>query len=136
MTPSTGLTPCASAAGAPLAPLTSAYESTAVMNAWPTSGPSTTSRMTHAREVASSRDSLLNRVRNTTSLGEREKDVFDVAVRTIGSRTQLVERPLTHDSSVAQQDQAITNPRRIMQLVDRQEERPPPRGDATKEWTD
>jgi hypothetical protein len=55
--PSSGLSPCESAAGPPPAPLASPHRLTAVANAWPTSGPTLNAKTRSAREATSSRHS-------------------------------------------------------------------------------
>src|SRR5947209_16577578 len=132
MIPSSGLNPCASAAGPPPLPLTSAYDCTAWRKACPTSGPSTTSNTIHARELASSRRSLSNSSRHAPTSRERKKDLLDVGVGTIGARAELVERAFADDASVAQQHESVANPGGIVQLVDREQQRSPARRDLTE----
>src|SRR5690348_12525327 len=82
-----------------------------------------TSKTIHARELASSRRSLPNRRRQTAASGERKKDLFDVSLGQPSAFAQLVECPLAHDASVAQQHQAVAHPRCVVQLVDRKQQR-------------
>src|SRR4051812_4581916 len=119
--PSSGLRPWASAAGPPDTPLASAYESTAVTKACPTSGPRRTRSTSHAHDAASSRRSLSRRRRQGASLGEGKEYLIDVRARSTGARAQLVERSLADDTSITEEHQPIADARRVVQLMNGEE---------------
>src|ERR1044072_2118626 len=102
--PSSGERPCGNA---PL--LTSAYVSTAWMNACPTSGPTAIIVSQKAREANNSPRSLRRRAL------KRKEDLFQIA--------ELRRRSGGDDFSVVEQQQAIADARRVLQLVDREDER-------------
>src|SRR3954466_9191796 len=133
--PSSGLSPWANAAGPPEAPLASAYESTAVMKACPTSGPRRTRSTSHAQDAASSRRSLSSRRRQGASLGEGKEDLLDVRAGPAGACPQLVERSLADDASVAEEDEAIADARRVVQLMNGEEQRASGRRHPAQERT-
>src|SRR3982751_1227506 len=133
--PSSGLRPWASAAGPPEAPLASAYESTAVMKACPTSGPRRTRSTSHAHDAASSRRSLSRRRRQGASLGEGKEDLLDVRAGSAGACAQLIERSLADDASIAEEHQPIADARRVLQLMDGEEQRASRRRHPAQERT-
>src|SRR3954468_13710825 len=102
--PSSGERPCGSA---PL--LTSAYVATAWMNACPTSGPTASIVSQNAREAKSSPRSLRSRTLKC------KEDLFEIA--------ELRRRSGRNDFPVVQQQQSIADARRILQLMDREDER-------------
>jgi len=118
--PSSGLKPCDSADGPPPIPLASAYRFTDVMNACPTSAPTTSSNNQYDREAASSRSSFSSSQRDVR-LRERKEHLLEP--RGIVAEVRLVakigERSLTDDAAAAQQHEAIAHARRVAQLVNR-----------------
>src|SRR3954469_17674248 len=123
------------------------------MKVTPTSGPIATSNTHHARDAISSRYSFATSQRKektaegaenaetndrsalfafspvfSGSLCERKEHLFEVARRARtargGERSELVERAFAADPSAAQQHEAIAHPRRVVDLMNRQEHRP------------
>ena len=119
-TPSSGFIPCASAAPPPATPLISAKVCTDVMNSWPTIAPTSTSRSTIAGDSASSLSSLRRSNRARATLREGKEHLFDTAARHAGLFSQLGQRALADRDSVGQQHEAVTEPRRIGELVNRE----------------
>src|SRR5579864_5452975 len=97
------------------------------MNDTPTRGPMA-SNMTHqAREATSSRHSLSSNQTNG-DLGEGKKHLFEIRRREAarsGSAGQLVPGAFTADAAAAQEHEPIADARRIVDLMDREEQRPP-----------
>src|SRR3954466_10976093 len=108
------------------------------MNVTPTSGPIATSNTHHARDATSSRYSFASSHKKegtaffaVPSLGERKEHLFQIvrgAAACGGERPELVERAFAADAAAAQQHEAIAHPRRVVDLVNRQEHGPPRRG--------
>src|SRR5882724_215704 len=112
--PSSGDSPCASAAAPPPIPLASAYAFTAEMKLCPVSRPTMTSKSQNARLAASSAISF------RTSSRERKEDLLEP--HRSRPRGQLVKRPLGDRASVVEQKKAIARPRRIAELMDGEHE--------------
>src|SRR5256885_109034 len=67
---------------------------------------------------------------------EGKKDLFDVGTGKRGARSQLVERSLSDDGAVAEQHEAFADTRRVVKLVDRQQQRPSGGGNASQQRAD
>src|SRR5947207_14396634 len=90
------------------------------MNACPTSNPVTTSNSQYARDAASSRNSFSTSHRHSR---ERKKHLLEPTIGHTGTLAQFVDRAVADDAAVAEQHQTVADPRGVVQLVDRQEER-------------
>src|SRR5262245_14450267 len=93
------------------------------------SGHESSSGAHRARPLTISRNSFANKGetgarRSGEVSGESKKDLLQVRARTIGSATQLFERTDTADSTVRQQGETITHLFGIVELMDRQQQRP------------
>src|SRR5215212_9381794 len=102
------------------------------MNETPTSGPMTASITHHERDDSSSRQSFSSSQRKG-GLGKRKEQIFQVRGVRRGSRRrhslpELLDRPFAADAAGAQQDEPIADPRRVADLVDREEQRAARRG--------
>src|SRR3954447_14025844 len=123
------------------------------MKVTPTSGPIATSNTHHARDATSSRYSFatshdkeetaegaeladknvfspISAFSAVPSLCERKEHLFQIlrgAAAGGGERSELVERAFAADAAAAQQHEAIAHPRRVVDLVNRQEHGPPRR---------
>src|SRR5258707_11274959 len=122
------------------------------MKVTPTSGPIASSSTHHARDAISSRYSFTTSQRKEektaedakaaettafsafsalsgvfSSLREGKEHLFEIARRCAarcGLRRELLERAFAADRSAADQDEAIAHPRRVLDLMDREEHRP------------
>src|SRR5436305_223313 len=121
--PSSGESPCASAAGPPPIPLASAYAFIAVMKLCPVSNPTISSNSQNARLAASSAISLRTRSR------KRKKNLLECA----HSRGQLAERSLGHRLAVIEQQKSIACARGVAELVNGEDERAAVRGIAAQD---
>src|SRR5262249_43958915 len=113
--------------------LTSAYVSTAVMNAWPTSGPTATATRSAAREVASSRKSFRASQSSRFTLGERKEDVLEVSGGHPSALAQLIESTLGDGPPIAQEYEAVADADGIGHRMDGDHERPSTRGDPAEQ---
>src|SRR5262245_847716 len=115
--PSSGLSPCESAAGPPPAPLASPYRLTAVANAWPASSPTHSVKTSIARDAPSSRHSLAasHRIRaDAPASGERKKHVLEIGAGTQPrAAPQLHQCPLGDGGPVVQQHEPIAHTGRV-----------------------
>src|SRR5262245_14296280 len=119
------------------------------MNVTPTSGPIATSSTHHDRDATSSRTSLRSSHRQATAENaepaeesflsaffafspvkpscERKEDLFEIGAwrgaSSGGERRQFLQRSLAARAPAAQQHEAIAHPRRIADLMNRQEHR-------------
>src|SRR4051794_31278686 len=121
--PSSGDSPCASAAGPPPIPLASAYAFIAVMKLWPVSNPTINSNSQNARLAVSSAASLRTRSR------KRKKDLLE---RRPMLRRQLIERSLGHGAAMIEQQKPIARARGVAELVNGKHERAAVCGVAAK----
>ena len=84
----------------------------------------------YARDAASSRSSFSTSQRRTSREGK--KDLLEpdrsCTARDAGLGTEVIHRPLANDAPVAQQNQAVADPRRVSELMNGEEQRPPCRG--------
>src|SRR5260370_35148997 len=92
------------------------------MKAWPTSGPIINRRSQEAREVSSSRSSLVrrqpkHRLKPVPPSSERKEDLLQAAIREAGARAQFLQRSLAHHSAFAQKHQPIAGARGIGEQV-------------------
>src|SRR3954463_10358709 len=119
------------------------------MKVTPTSGPIASSSTHQACDATSSRYSFSTSQRkektaesaenaepndfsapsacSAVASGERKEHLFEIAGRGAargGLRRELVERSLAADPSAAEQDEAIADARRVLDLMNRQEHRP------------
>src|SRR5262245_9372902 len=101
------------------------------MNDTPTSGPIATSRIHHDRDATSSRHSFFSSqtkgAPRPAALRERKKNLFEDAPP-FGLRREFVERALAAHASAAEQDEPIADARRVVDLMNRQEQRAAARG--------
>src|SRR5882672_1261861 len=98
------------------------------MKVTPTSGPIASSSTHHAAEATSSRYSLAisheKEESAVPSSREGKEHLFEIAGRGAargGLRRELVERSLAADPAAAEQDEAIADARRVLDLMNRQE---------------
>src|SRR3954452_5896591 len=112
--PSSGDSPCASAAGPPPIPLASAYAFIAVMKLCPVNSPTINSNSQNARLAVSSATSLHTRSR------KRKKDLLE---RRPMLRRQLIERSLGDRAAMIEQQKPIARARRVAELVNGKDER-------------
>src|SRR4029450_7971278 len=99
------------------------------MKATRTSGPMAKSSTHHARDETSSRHSLpINAA--IARLGKGKKDLFQIGrvCPAGGGRCrrcrELVDRAFAAHGAAAQQHESIAHPRRVVNLMDREKERP------------
>src|SRR5215831_3117811 len=101
------------------------------MNVTPTSGPMASRNTHHARDATSSRYSLATSHEKeetaVPSLCEGKEHLFEIAGRRAARgclRRELVERALAANRATAQQDEAVADTSRVLDLVNRQEHGP------------
>src|SRR6185295_19691365 len=97
------------------------------MNETPVSGPITNSNSHQDREAKSSRHSF--RISQRNGLGERKEHLFEIRDSSLGTvargdhRGQVFERALAADIPSAEQHEPVAEPRRVADLMDREEHR-------------
>src|SRR4051812_35795006 len=121
--PSSGDSPCASAAGPPPIPLASAYAFIAVMKLCPVSSPTINRNSQNARLAVSYAASLRTRSR------KRKKDLLE---RRPMLRRQLIERSLGDGAAMIEQQKPIARARGVAELVNGKHERAAVCGVAAK----
>src|SRR5579872_5108404 len=97
------------------------------MNDTPTSGPISSSIVHHARDATSSRHSLASSQKKAARpLCERKEDLFQVGRSAVAVTRrgggERVERPFAAHDAVAQEHEAIADPRRVADLMNREDE--------------
>src|ERR1019366_5747569 len=106
------------------------------MNSCPTSAPTITSRSTKAGESANFLHSFRKSSPRRATLGEGKEPLLDPAVRHTGFHLQLCERARADCDAVSEQNEAVTDSRRIGELMDRQAHAPPAAGMRTEHCRD